>query len=121
MSWEDATKTITLRQALEIIQNSKGKFFSVRFIARGDGAVREMLAQTNVKKYLKGGEAAYDFADHGLVSVYESKAPEDKEPGYKTIPREGITHLKYNGEWCIVKQPVGKLPHIPPRAEPKKK
>jgi len=111
---ETATKEITLRKALEHIQNSKGKFFAIRFIKRSDGSVRDMVCQTNVQAYLKGGEPAYDFAEHGLVSVFDVA-----KKGYRAIGREGITHLKLDGVWCIVKQSAGKLPEIPPRAEKK--
>lgn len=97
---ETATKTITLRKALEHIQDKNGKFTSLRFIKRTDGTIRDMVFRTGVKSHLAGGEPAYDFQEHGLIPVFDTQKSE-----YRSVPKEGITHLKVDGEWFIVKQP----------------
>lgn len=82
---------MTRNKAIEFIQSTDGLFFSVEFIKRTTGEKRVMLARTGVRKHLKGGDAAYNFTDHGLISVF------DMEKGqYRSIPKEGITKL--NGE-----------------------
>tara|TARA_B100001093_G_scaffold170426_3_gene163306 strand:+ start:9117 stop:9371 length:255 start_codon:yes stop_codon:yes gene_type:complete len=50
----------------EIIQETKGKFFTVNFIKK-DGSKRHMLARTGVKKYLKGGESPAKNRDNMIV------------------------------------------------------
>lgn len=53
----------------EIIQETKGKFFTVNFIKK-DGTKRHMLARLGVKKYLKGGENPAKNRDN-LIVVFD--------------------------------------------------
>jgi hypothetical protein len=84
---------ITAVKAAEILTATEGKIFSVKFVKRTTGEIREMVARTGVKAHLKGGDAAYKFSDKGLVSVYDIQAK-----GYRTIALEGIVSLKSGGE-----------------------
>ena len=84
---------ISRRDAIRFIDLSNGKFISLRFTKRTTGEVREMLCRTGVKKHLKGGDASYSFADKGLIPVF------DMQNGYRSIPIEGITQLKIDGQW----------------------
>lgn len=65
-----------------------GRFFSVRFIKRSNGAERFMNCRLGVKKHLKGGDKAYDDKVHKLVTVYDVQAE-----GYRCIPLESIFEL----------------------------
>lgn len=89
--------SITRQDAVRFIRGTEGKFFSVEFTKRSDGSLRTMLARTGVKAHLKGGEAAYSFAEKGLISVYDLKAA-----GYRAVPVEGIVRIKIDGEWVEV-------------------
>jgi len=70
---------------------NNGRFFSVRFIKRSNGAERFMNCRLGVTKHLKGGNKAYDDKAHNLVTVYDLQAE-----GYRCIPLESIFEL--NGE-----------------------
>lgn len=88
-----------ISDALHYIRNTKGKFFSVRFIKRSDGSVREMNARTGVKKHLvkNPSKSGIDFKKNDLISVYDVK-----EEGYRSIPMEGIREIKIGDEWIKV-------------------
>lgn len=75
----------------KLIEESKGRF-SIKFVKRSDGTVREMVAQYGVKKHLKGGPPAYDPKGYMLVTVYDVV-----KKGYRSIPLEGIIELKTGG------------------------
>ncbi len=90
-------KKITRKAALKHIQNNHGKFFSVVFTKRTTGETREMLCRQGVKKHLAGGAPAYNFADKGLIPVFDME-----KMAYRSVPREGITRLKVNGVWFDV-------------------
>ena len=52
--------TIPPRRAFEFLWNeTQGRIFSVYF-RKVDGAMRNMVCRTGVKKHLKGGELPYD-------------------------------------------------------------
>lgn len=89
--------TITRKKAVAWIQARAGKFFSVRFVKRTDGSVREMTCRQGVKVHLKGGPPAYDFAANRLLPVWDTVAA-----GYRSIPVEGITDVKIAGKWFRV-------------------
>ena len=84
------TAKMTRKEAAEKIMNSNGKIFTVHFIKRTTGEMREMNCRSGVKKHLKGGNAAYNFSEKMLVPVYDLK-----NNGYRCIPLEGIQVLKF--------------------------
>ncbi len=51
-----------------------------------------MCCRLGVKAHLKGGEAAYSFADKGLISCF------DMNSSYRCIPMEGLKELTINGQ-----------------------
>ncbi len=65
--------TITSVEAAALIASLKHDgeqgFFSVKFIKRTNGEIRDMVCRLDVKKYLRGGAPAYDFAEKNLVCV----------------------------------------------------
>lgn len=82
---------ITQIEAAKKIKESNGKFFTVTFNKRSDGAKRVMNARTNVVKHLKGGKQKYDPAKYKLLTVYDVISK-----GYRMIPIDGIINLKIN-------------------------
>ncbi len=101
-----ATK-ITPEQAREIIHT--GKFVTVTFRKR-DESIRVMNGRTGVAKYVKGEAGkgrAYDFDEHGIVNLYETKN-EAEEPSakYRSVRLASLISVKAEGEEYEVVQPV---------------
>ena len=84
---------ITAVKAAEILTATEGKIFSVKFVKRTTGEVREMVARTGVKAHLKGGDAAYSFSAKSLLSVYDLQ-----KKAYRSIALDAIVSLKSGGE-----------------------
>jgi len=89
---------INKNKALEIINNTKGKIFTVNFIKK-DGSLRKMNCRQGVKKHLKGGKPAYDFKSKGLISVYDLQSK-----GYRTININTLQTLKTENQTFQVLQ-----------------
>lgn len=84
----------TLKEAVDFIEKSNGKIFSIKFIKRTSGELREMTCRLNVTKYLAGGERAYDPKPYRLIFVFDMI-----RKGYRSIDIEGIKQIKIDGEW----------------------
>ena len=69
-----------------------GKIFRVDFIKRTTGEKRTMICRCGVKKYLKGGKAAYSFSEKGLLAVYDYN-----RHGYRSIPIDNVNMIKLAG------------------------
>jgi len=84
---------LTLAQAVALILKlrNSGKVFRADFVKRGDGSNRTMVCRCGVKKYLKGGSAAYSFSEKGLMSVYEFGT------GYRSIALDNLARIKFAG------------------------
>lgn len=78
----------------DTIIKSNGKFFSVVFVKRTTGEIRQMTARLGVKSYLKGGVLSYDAKSLGLITAFDV-AKKD----YRSIPIENI--LKFNGQEVV--------------------
>jgi hypothetical protein len=89
-------KAISKVVAVELINKSKGRIFSVTF-KKKDNTIRVMNCRLDVKKHLKGGELAYNPALVGLKSVFDMQSNE-----YRMINLETIKRLSINGEHYIV-------------------
>ncbi len=89
--------TITRKKAVAWIQARSGKFFSVKFLKRTTGELREMTCRQGVKVHLKGGPPAYDYNAKSLLPVWDTVAA-----GYRSIPTEGLTAVKIAGKWFDV-------------------
>ena len=91
---------ISPQQAAQLIHETNGTVFSVRFMKRSTGEIRDgrfRLGYT-VSKGLAGGEAAYSFKDKNLIPVYRMAGDDSTSDGMRrTIPVEGIWWLKVNG------------------------
>jgi hypothetical protein len=82
--------------AKELIFDTKGKFFTVKFIKK-DGSERVMNARLGVKKYLKGGTLKYDPAEFNYITVYDMGAKD-----YRTVNANTIQNLKIGKNEYIV-------------------
>ena len=78
------------------IDNTKGTFFSAKFIKR-DGSTRVMLCRNGVKKGLKGGTLKYNPRERGNAVVWDIK-----KSAYRTIPLSRVTKLKINKKTIIL-------------------
>ena len=83
---------ITKQQAAGLISRNRGKFFTVTFTKRTTGEERILNGRQGVKRYLKGGPAAYNFAEKKLLPVFDCQIQ-----AYRSIPVEGISELKILG------------------------
>ena len=91
------TQIITAALAAQMVREYNGsQFFSVSFIKRTDGTLREMVCRKGVSKFVKGGELKYDPAAKGLVGVLDVQAA-DIAKGYRMIATESIRSIKMNG------------------------
>lgn len=61
---------VTREAALNLLRNTKGRFFSVLF-KKKDNTDRFMVARIGVKKHLVGGELPYDPKQYDLLPVYD--------------------------------------------------
>lgn len=95
--------TVSVKKAVQFIEESHGLIFSLKFIKRTTGELREMNCRTDVTSKLKGGEANYDREEYKLLLVYDMQKQD-----YRTVPIEGITEIKMGGEWFTVAHPAPK-------------
>lgn len=77
------------------IDNTKGQFFSAKFIKR-DGSTRVMLCRNGVRKGLKGGTLKYNPRERGNAVVWDVN-----KSAYRTIPLARVTKLKINKKTII--------------------
>jgi hypothetical protein len=89
--------TITRKEAAEKLidmkQENNGKLFSVLFVKRTTGELRRLCGRFGVEQYLKGGQAAYNFLEKGLVCVFDIE-----KMAYRTINLETLLELNIQGE-----------------------
>lgn len=76
-------------QVEQLIEKSNGKFFSVSFVKRTTGEVRNMTARTGVTSHLKGGKQAYKPADKQLQVVFDVQ-----KQAYRSIPLDAVIEFK---------------------------
>src|ERR1700733_1793038 len=90
---------IHIYNVLEFIKKTEGKIFSIKFIKRTTGELREMVCRTGVKKHLVENPTrpGLDFVRHDLIPVFDMKVG-----AYRSIPIEGIREIKIEGVWHTV-------------------
>jgi len=83
----------TLAETINLFDKLRrsGQVFRADFIKRTTGEWRTMVCRCGVKKYLKGGKAAYNFGDKGLLSVFEFGK------GYRSITLDNLACIKTGG------------------------
>jgi hypothetical protein len=94
---------VTRQSAVKIIFELKddGTFFGVTAVKRTTGELRNFVCRGGVTKHLRGGSAAYDFNEKGLILVWDSTC-EDPKKAYRTIAIEGIKEVRAGGVTYIV-------------------
>ena len=91
-------------KALELIKNSDGKVFGVKFTKK-DGSLREMCARLKVKKNIKGVGMRFDPKELGYVTAFDMNA-DDKSGGtgdYRLINLNTLRELTISGQTYRVK------------------
>lgn len=89
-------KTITRKKALELIDNSNGRFFTATFITKSRKR-RTINCRISVKKHLKGGSKKYNERNYGLIIVWEPTS------SYKTINLNTLKRLNIDNQKLKVK------------------
>lgn len=93
MTKNDFVKSTTgVTVALFHTLRTSGKIFTASFVKK-DGTTRKMHCRCNVKKHLKGGKAAYNFTEHGLLSVFDIDKME-----YRSINLDTLMYIKFQGK-----------------------
>jgi len=93
-----ADEKITLADAATMVSDYKeGTVFTVTFVKRGDGSLREMNCRKGVKKHRKGGVLKFDPKKKNLLSVFDMQ-----KLGYRMISLENITKVVMKGKTYIV-------------------
>jgi hypothetical protein len=88
-------KTISRAEAVKLIKDTKGKFFTVTFVKRTDGTTRVMNARLGVRSYLKGGELPYDPTSKNLLPVFDVPKKEYRMVDLNTIIKLKIGNNEY--------------------------
>lgn len=87
-------ETITRQQATELVNSSKGKFFTITFVKK-DNTERRMTARTGVKIGVNGQGMKYNPSDYGMKSVYDMAKLEWRMINFKTATRLKIGKKDY--------------------------
>ena len=91
-----STVKISTKTSGELIRNSRGHFFSVKFVKRTDGTIRYLTARSGVHSSphvkLTGKGMSFSPSEKNLINVY---VPAVKS--YRNIPVENILELKTGG------------------------
>ncbi len=87
-------ETITRNKAIELVNSSKGKFFTISFIKK-DKTQRRMTARTGVKIGVNGQGMKYNPSDYGMKSVYDMAKLEWRMVNFKTATRLKINKKDY--------------------------
>lgn len=77
---------------LEIINNTKGKFFTVTFVKK-DGTTRRATARTGVRKGTKGIGLGYNATDKGIKILWVCDAE-----NFRAIKLDTILKIKFKGK-----------------------
>ncbi len=80
---------MTKSKAKSLIEQTKGKFFTVKFVKK-DATVRTMTCRLGVKKYLHGGHTKVDQND--FLTVYDIAAR-----GYRNINLSTVQEVHFKG------------------------
>lgn len=89
-------KTVTLEQAVELIQGTNGKIFSAVFTKK-DGTNRHMNCRIGVSKGVKGVGRKFNPKDYNLFGVYDMASK-----GFRMINLKTLKSLQIEKETYIV-------------------
>lgn len=106
------TETISPAQAAEKIRSTSGRYFTVDFIKRTNGAPRTMTARLGVSQGVTGEGKAFDPKSHHLITVSETVRERDAQGRIRTkgiqfrhIPIENIRRVTVGGQTFQVTGP----------------
>ena len=88
---------ISKLQAKDLINSSKGKFFTVAFTKK-NAELREMNCRKGVKKHLKGGELMFNPDSKGLVVVFDAQIKDYRMININTLQELKINNATYSVE-----------------------
>jgi alkyl hydroperoxide reductase subunit AhpF len=88
---ESNNMKISRSRATDLIHNSKGKVFGVKFVKRTTGETRNMSARLGVQKYVTGEGLKFSPSRKNLVTVFDMN-----KKGYRMVNLEGLTNLNIN-------------------------
>lgn len=71
---------------------SDGQIFSVVFVKRTTGEIREMVCRIGVTSHLRGGVKKFNDKEKNLLTVFDVQ-----KNGYRSIPLENIIRVKIKG------------------------
>lgn len=83
-----------------LINYSGGELVSIVFVKRSNGTMRKLTGRKKVTAHLKGGEMKYDAQSKDLIKIFDmgvAAKNEEHDPGYRTIPIEGIVRFRLDG------------------------
>jgi hypothetical protein len=91
----ETTQEVFIRSLSQDIDNTNGKFFTIKFIKK-DGTLRKMTCRTGVSKGVTGKGLAFEPKEKGLKVVWSTDAE-----GYRMINLAQVTEITFNGETTI--------------------
>lgn len=92
----EAEIDVSKEEAIKVIEDTKGKIFTVVFIKRSDGTERIMNARLGVKSRLKGGTLPYSPKEKRLIPVFDLKKDEYRMINTDTIKMVKVGNNIYN-------------------------
>ena len=95
---------ISRKRAVDLINGTKGKVFTVNFVKRTTGEVRKMNARTRVRKYVNGEGMKYNPSSKNLITVFDMAVaktlPKDERfKAYRHINIDGLINLIANNKY----------------------
>lgn len=82
----------TPQEIAQLIRQTDGRVFTVKFVKRTNHEVRTMNARLGVKKYLAGGEKKFSDAEKGLITVFDMQVG-----GYRSFPVDNVIGATIDG------------------------
>jgi hypothetical protein len=77
---------------IDLINNTRGKFFTVTFVKK-DGTTRRATARTGVRKGIKGIGLNYNATDKGIKILWVCDAE-----NFRAIKLNSILSIKFKGQ-----------------------
>ena len=92
---------ISKGKAIDLINETKGKVFTVEFVKRTTGEVRKMNARTRVRNYVTGEGMKYNPSSKNLITVFDmaiaKTLPKDqRHKAYRHINVDGLKTILAN-------------------------
>lgn len=89
---------MNIKERMALLQKTKGKFFSCKFVKATTGEMREMTCRLDVSRYTKGGVNPNPRIGIDQVVVWENGGNEAGTGRYRTINVESLTEFRFGGK-----------------------